>query len=405
MKKRLVSMILSAVLFATSVPVAAFAEDANTQNPVVHSEEGTSQGSNVRKESGIDYKKNGGTFAEGYTAPSNYDEPVTELPGAEQIIKAGYEFAGWYDNEEFNGEPVTSLSTADHSGSVVLYAKWTERYYYVDIPQTVNADGDKLTIKADAGGLYDKDHVSVTVQSENDWKLKSGLHSLAYELRNPQSGSALENGSVVASLTKDESHKQQEYNCNILDKPNYTGDYTDHLTFDIAFQDTAYNITYETNGGTITKKNPQQADQMITVTQEQYQAGTVLKDLPVPVKKSSTFLGWCYDEACTRYVDSKDRLLSDVTLYASYADNQPMEEVSMATYARANDVAADFTIPMTDTSAAMTPDQVRKNFTIKNVTDSSETVTVDVTEGADHTFTISNPNGWTPGAAYKLELQ
>jgi len=405
MKKRLVSMILSAVLFATSVPVAAFAEDASTQNPVVHSEEGTSQGSNARKESGIDYKKNGGTFAEGYTAPSNYDEPVTELPGAEQITKAGYEFAGWYDNEEFNGEPVTSLSTADHSGSVVLYAKWTERYYYVDIPQTVNADGDKLTIKADAGGLYDKDHVSVTVQSENDWKLKSGLHSLAYELRNPQSGSALENGSVVASLTKDESHKQQEYDCNILDKPNYTGDYTDHLTFDIAFQDTAYNITYETNGGTITKKNPQKADQMITVTQEQYQAGTVLKDLPAPVKKSSTFLGWCYDEACTRYVDSKDRLLSDVTLYASYADNQPMEEVSMATYARANDVAADFTIPVTDTSVAMTPDQVRKNFTIKNVTDSSETVTVDVTEGADHTFTISNPNGWTPGAAYKLELQ
>ena len=405
MKKRLVSMILSAVLFATSVPVAAFAEDANTQNPVVHSEEGTSQGSNARKESGIDYKKNGGTFAEGYTAPSNYDEPVTELPGAEQITKAGYEFAGWYDNEEFNGEPVTSLSTADHSGSVVLYAKWTERYYYVDIPQTVNADGDKLTIKADAGGLYDKDHVSVTVQSENDWKLKSGLHSLAYELRNPQSGSALENGSVVASLTKDESHKQQEYDCNILDKPNYTGDYTDHLTFDIAFQDTAYNITYETNGGTITKKNPQKADQMITVTQEQYQAGTILKDLPAPVKKSSTFLGWCYDEACTRYVDSKDRLLSDVTLYASYADNQPMEEVSMATYARANDVAADFTIPVTDTSVAMTPDQVRKNFTIKNVTDSSETVTVDVTEGADHTFTISNPNGWTPGAAYKLELQ
>ena len=246
MKKRLVSMILSAVLFATSVPVTAFAEDANAQNPVAQSEEGTSQGTDVLKESGIDYKKNGGTFAEGYTAPSNYDEPVTELPGAEQITKAGYEFAGWYDNEEFNGEPVTSLSTSDHSGSVVLYAKWTERYYYVDIPQTVNADGDKLTIKADAGGLYDKDHVSVTVQSENDWKLKSGLHSLAYELRNPQSGSALENGSVVASLTKDESHKQQEYNCNILDKPNYTGDYTDHLTFDIAFQDTAYNITYET---------------------------------------------------------------------------------------------------------------------------------------------------------------
>ena len=68
MKKRLISMILSAALLATSVPVTAFAEDANTQNPVVHSEEGTSQGSNVRKESSIDYKKNGGAFVEGYTA-------------------------------------------------------------------------------------------------------------------------------------------------------------------------------------------------------------------------------------------------------------------------------------------------------------------------------------------------
>ena len=50
MKKRLVSMILSAVLFATSVPVTAFAEDANAQNPVAQSEEGTSQGTDVLKE-------------------------------------------------------------------------------------------------------------------------------------------------------------------------------------------------------------------------------------------------------------------------------------------------------------------------------------------------------------------
>ena len=57
MKKRLVSMILSAVLFATSVPGAAFAEDANTQSPVMHAEEGTSQGSNARKESGLTIRK------------------------------------------------------------------------------------------------------------------------------------------------------------------------------------------------------------------------------------------------------------------------------------------------------------------------------------------------------------
>ena len=402
MKKRLVSIILSAALLATSVPVSAFAEEApDSQNAVTQSAE--SQSSQILKESSIDYKKNGGTFAEGYQAPDTY--PVTELPGAEQITKAGYEFGGWYDNEKLEGEKITALSEADHSGSVVLYAKWIPRYYYVDIPQTVTANGDKFTVKADAGGLYDKDSVNVTVQSENDWKLKSGIHALAYELRNSESGVKLENNAVVASLTKDESHKQQDYDCTVLDEPNFTGDYKDNLTFDISFQDTTYNIQYETNGGTLTKKDPDQDDQMIAITEEQYQAGTVLNQLPTPTKKSSTFLGWCYDEACTRYVDSKDRLLEDITLYAAYADNQPMPETSMATYARASDVATDFSIPLTDTSGAMTQAQVQKAFTIKNVSDSSEVITLDVTEGENHTFVISNPNGWTPGSAYKLELK
>lgn len=113
MKKRLVSIILSAALLATSVPVSAFAEEASdSQNAVTQSEE--SQSSRTLKESSIDYKKNGGTFAEGYQAPDTY--PATELPGAEQITKAGYEFGGWYDNEKLEGEKITALSEAEHSG-------------------------------------------------------------------------------------------------------------------------------------------------------------------------------------------------------------------------------------------------------------------------------------------------
>ena len=41
-------------------------------------------------------------------------------------------------------------------------------------------------------------------------------------------------------------------------------------------------------------------------------------------------------------MDSKDRLLSDVTLYASYCRQSADGKVSMAAYARANDVATDF---------------------------------------------------------------
>ena len=122
-------------------------------------------------------------------------------------------------------------------------------------------------------------------------KLKSGLHSLAYGIE--KSAEWFGTGKMVRLsqvLRKMRAISSRNMTATILNKPNYTGDYTDHLTFDIAFQDTAYNITYETNGGTITKKNPQQADQMITVTQEQYQAGTVLKDLPAPVKSPVHFL-------------------------------------------------------------------------------------------------------------------
>ena len=98
---------------------------------------------------------------------------------------------------------------------------------------------------------------------------------------------------------------------------------------------------------------------MVEVTNETMPAGTVLDQLPEAVKSSSTFLGWCYDEACTQYVSSADRLLKDTTLYASYTDNQEMESVSMATYARATDVGTDFTIDVTDMKEEMTTEQIK----------------------------------------------
>lgn len=112
--------------------------------------------------------------------------------------------------------------------------------------------------------------------------------------------------SVVASLTKDESHKQQEYNCNILDKPNYTGDYTDHLTFDIAFQDTAYNITYETNGGTITEEESAEGR-----SDDHSNTGAVpgrnYSERSAGTGEKVQYISWLVlREACTRYVDSKD---------------------------------------------------------------------------------------------------
>ncbi len=95
--------------------------------------------------------------------------PVQELPDKDKIINQGYEFGGWYDNAQFEGEPVTKIDQGDYTGVVVLYARWIERYYYIDIPQNVDTAGKEtgeIQVSGHAGGLYEKDKVSVSVSSD-----------------------------------------------------------------------------------------------------------------------------------------------------------------------------------------------------------------------------------------------
>ena len=121
MKKRLISMLLSAALFVTSIPMPVSADNqVNEGNASTAVSSEGNQGET--QENGIDYKMNGGAFTSGYEAPDTY--PAGELPTEENITKAGYEFGGWYEDENFSGERITSLDTADHSGAIVLYAKW-----------------------------------------------------------------------------------------------------------------------------------------------------------------------------------------------------------------------------------------------------------------------------------------
>lgn len=190
MKKRLISMMLSAALLVTSIPMPALAAPEENEG-----QESSQSVDEENQETGIDYKMNGGAFISGYEAPDVY--PANELPTENEITKAGYEFGGWYEDENFEGERITSLDTKDHSGNVVLYAKWIERYYYVDISDNVSAEGGTLSVSAKAGGFYDEDYVSVAIESENDWKLKNGKHELSYELRGEEDETKLENHAVI----------------------------------------------------------------------------------------------------------------------------------------------------------------------------------------------------------------
>ena len=153
------------------------------------------------------------------------------------------------------------------------------------------------------------------------------------------------------------------------------------------------------------RDNPDKPGESMEITQQKLPAGTTLNDLPLAVRKSSTFVGWCYDWECTDYVGSEDRLLGDLTLYAAYTDMQLMEFVTMDTYARAYDVATDFAIGITNTGDVLDNAEILAACKIKNVSDPSEEITMAVTRGEDNTCTVSNPNGWQPGASYKLTLK
>ncbi|MGN0995622.1 MAG: InlB B-repeat-containing protein, partial [Candidatus Ventricola sp.] len=63
---------------------------------------------------------NGGTIKSGDLNSYTYGEGAT-LPT--DVTRAGYAFAGWYDNETLTGDPVTAIGTTE-TGAKEYWAKW-----------------------------------------------------------------------------------------------------------------------------------------------------------------------------------------------------------------------------------------------------------------------------------------
>ena len=79
----------------------------------------------------ITYELNGGAFVAGGTIPGSYTRRMNTLKlpvntdYVTNVEKSGYVFGGWYDNENFTGEPITEIP-AGSIGDKIFYAKWLE---------------------------------------------------------------------------------------------------------------------------------------------------------------------------------------------------------------------------------------------------------------------------------------
>ena len=67
----------------------------------------------------------GGTIAEGQNVTSYIYGVGAKLPTENEITKTGYIFAGWYNNADLTGDPVTEISKTDINDKT-YWAKWEE---------------------------------------------------------------------------------------------------------------------------------------------------------------------------------------------------------------------------------------------------------------------------------------
>lgn len=97
---------------------------------------------------------NGGTWAEGYTVPTEYNSAhAFILPGANELSRPGYVFAGWFAkdaNGDLVGEAVTEIA-AGSTGAVNLYAKWDSVRY--SITYDLGGDGTNSPADIDLSGF------------------------------------------------------------------------------------------------------------------------------------------------------------------------------------------------------------------------------------------------------------
>ena len=379
--KRLIALLLVLCSIVSLIPVQVFAVDTQTD---------PQQEQQTAESYAITYIKNmrpeEGGFVAGSTVPETFTPGTqTTLPGKADIVRYGYVFAGWYDNEELTGEPITVIGE-EVAGDVVLYAKWDEMFYYITIPESVVMTDDNFSVGMTCEGFYTGDYVNVAVESENNWVLKNGNQEIPYKLSTQAESDELESGDEIAVFTQ--SGAQTLY-YDLEEEGKYAGEYTDKLTFRTRFVGAEHTLSFVTNGGS-------------QVEALHLRAGSKMTGLPVPEKDDYVFIAWCYDEALTHMVDSEDVLLSDFTLYAKYQKVGELEQNEADVVASALNQSEDFSVTIT-TLQPMDAATVKSLITAKNLNEVENADFITVT-GSGTSFTVSGTGGFEPGASYKLTL-
>ena len=99
----------------------------------------------------VKLETNGGKIADGKDVTDYICGTGAALPGAGDITRGGYTFAGWYEDSGFSGAPVTEISRTD-TGDKTFYAKWKQNTVPVTPAQTEHNDANHDNTNHDNSG-------------------------------------------------------------------------------------------------------------------------------------------------------------------------------------------------------------------------------------------------------------
>ena len=296
----------------------------------------------------ITYNANGGVINETYASTYNYN--VSEITLPTDVTKEGNEFGGWYDNSNFTGEAVETISATEY-GDKTFYAKWNANTYDVtfetnggtinsgafaeytygvvaSLPTNVSKEGYTFTgWYADEACEGDVASI-ISSTSTGDKTFYAGWSNTAYAVTLYTNDGIISSGNVTAYTfgsevqlpTKEQISKTGYTFGGWYDNASCTGDSvlsvsstaTGDKQFWAKWKVESYLITFETDGGTVNSGNV-----------KNYIYGTTVV-LPSDVTKTGyTFEGWYDNESCSGSavlsVSSND--LGDKTFYAKWLVN------------------------------------------------------------------------------------
>ena len=219
----------------------------------------------------VEFEPNGGTIKGSYVTNYTYGEGAA-LPT--DVEKSGYTFAGWYENDRFEGSAVTAISDTEY-GDKTYYAKWMSKTYSV----TLNTNGGTIKSGNVTNYTYGEGAALPTDVEKSGYTFAGWYENDRFE------------GSAVTAIS-DTEYGDKTYYAKWMSK--------------------TYSVTLNTNGGTIKSGN---------VTNYSYGEGA---ELPTDVEKSGyTFAGWYGNEQLTGSAATaiSNTEYGDKTYYAKWTAN------------------------------------------------------------------------------------